>query len=355
VTGRRLRRSAGLTAAFIAVLALALPGSAGAFSKAIWGTPYRNGHNQFPIYKQLGVKIIEADLDWASIAPGQPKRVTSPSDRAYHWPTVIQQIVTQAKRFHMQVLLQITGAPPWSNGGHPWNWAPRPSAYATFAATAAKKYPSVHLWMVWGEPSRAPNWQPFTSAKPGRTLDAAQKVAPHNYARILDAAYGSLKKVSRKNLVVGGSTYSTGDIDTQQWIENLKLPNGRPPRMDIYAHNPFGAQVPLLSAAPSQDGVVQWVDLPRLAKWIDRYLKPGIPIFISEWTIPTAVDQEFNFYVDPPVGARWVTDAMRLSRHWKRIYGLGWIHVYDDPPASYGGLLTASGRRKPLFNAFAHG
>jgi hypothetical protein len=209
--------------------------------------------------------------------------------------------------------------------------------------------------MVWGEPSRKPNFQPETAAKPGRPLDAAQKVAPHNYARILDAAYGALKQVSHSNRVIGGSTYTTGDIDTQQWIENLKLPNGHRPRMDMYAHNPFTDEDPSFSVPPSIPGYVKFSDLPELAGWIDRYLHRGMPIFLSEWTIPTAPDQEFTFYADPPIQAKWIRDALRLCRHWKRIYALGWIHVYDDPPVSYGGLLTAQGVPKPGFDAFAHG
>lgn len=334
---------------------LATPAGASAFSKAIWGVPSRNRVNQFPLYHTLGVKIIEAKLNWSTVAPKRPQNPANPRDRAYHWPVVIQQTINQAKRYHMQVLLQIIGAPRWSNGGHPWNWAPRPSAYATFAATASRHYHMVHLWMVWGEPSRTPNFRPETSAKPGRKLDGAQKVAPHNYARMLDAAYGSLKHVSKRNRVIGGATYTTGDIDTQQWIENLRLPNGRPPRMDIYAHNPFSWRPPSLTIGASPMGEVQFADLKRLAGWIDRYLHKGLPIFLSEWTIPTQADQEFNYYVDPPTAAKWVSQALRLCRHWHRIYGLGWVHVYDDPPASYGGLLTADGSRKPVFNAFAHG
>ena len=87
----------------------------------------------------------------------------------------------------MQVLLEIIGAPSWANGGH-WNWAPSdPSDFATFAAAAARHYPFVHLWMIWGEPTRAPNFEPTTAAKPGSALDAKQKLAPHIYARMLDA------------------------------------------------------------------------------------------------------------------------------------------------------------------------
>jgi hypothetical protein len=350
-----INRRRALAAVCLALALLLAPASAQAFSKAIWGPPFRDGHNQFPIYKQLGVKIIEIDLDWANIAPRRPRHATDPRDPAYHWPRDVQQTVTQARRFHMRVLLQVIGAPGWANGGHPWNWVPRPLTYATFAAAAARRFPSVHLWMIWGEPNRRPNFEPETTATPGRPLTARQKVAPHNYARILDAAYGSLKAVNARNLVIGGSTYTTGDIDTEAWIQNLWLPNGRPARMDMYAHNPFSWSSPSFSVGPSPMGEVQFSDLPRLAGWIDRYLGRGIPLFISEFTMPTAPDEEFGFYADLPGQATWITDVLRLSRHWKRIYALGWIHVYDDPPLSYGGLITAQGVRKPGFDAFAHG
>jgi hypothetical protein len=339
----------------VAVLLALVPASAQAFSKAIWGPVSRNHVSQFPLYRQLGVSIYEHDLNWSQVAPQRPTHPTNPNDRAYRWPAELQQAITQANRFHMRVLLQIIGAPRWANGGHSWNWAPHPAAFADFAAAAARHYSGVHLWMIWGEPSRRPNFQPETPAKPGRALNHAQRVAPHNYAGLVDAAYGTLKRVSRSNLVIGGSTYTTGDIDTLQWIENLRLPNGRPPRMDMYAHNPFSWREPRFSNVASPDGEVQFPDLQRLGLWIDRYLHKGLPIFISEWTIPTAVDQEFNFYVDPPVQGKWVSEALRVSRSWRRIYALGWIHVYDDPPTSYGGLMTVDGVRKPGFDSFARG
>jgi hypothetical protein len=55
---------------FIAMgLLVALPGSAEAFSKAIWGPVYRHGVNQFPLYRQLGVSIYQAELRWSEVAP----------------------------------------------------------------------------------------------------------------------------------------------------------------------------------------------------------------------------------------------------------------------------------------------
>jgi hypothetical protein len=353
----RTRTVLGRLVALAALVMLVAPASSHAFGKAIWGQVYRHGVNQFPLYHRLGVSIYEIELPWAQVAPTRPANSTNPADPAYHWPAEIRQAVTQARRFHMRVLLQIIGAPPWANGGHSSNWAPlRPAAFAAFATAAARHYPSVHLWMIWGEPTKMSSFEPLVPAPAtAPKLDAAQQAAPHLYARLLDASYGALKKVSTRNLVIGGCTYTTGALDTLQWIENLRLPDGHPPRMDIYAHNPFSYQPPSFSVAPSPFGEVQFSDLHELAGWIDKYLKPGLPIFLSEWTIPTAPDQQFNFYVSPHTAAQWITEALHLARGYTRIYGLGWVNVYDDPPTTYGGLLTQGGARKPGFETFARG
>jgi hypothetical protein len=344
--------------ATVLVLAAALPASASAFSKAIWGPVTRDGVNQFPLYHQLGVSIYETNLSWSEVAPARPAHAGDPSDPAYQWPASIDQAIAQASRYHMRVMIQLINAPAWANGGHEDPiWAPRkPADFGAFAAAAARRYPAVHLWMIWGEPTRSGNFEPIAKdVAPYRRLTAAQQTGPHVYAQILDAAYGALKRLSRANEVIGGCTFTRGLIDPLQWIANLRLPNGKPPRMDIYAHNPFSYQDPTFSSTFSDFDMVQFSDLPELARWVDRYLRRGMPLFLSEWTIPTAADNEFNFYVDPPVAGRWVAEALRESRRWHRIAAVGWVNVYDDPPQTYGGLLTASGRQKPSFTAFARG
>jgi hypothetical protein len=212
--------------------------------------------------------------------------------------------------------------------------------------------------MIWGEPTRHRSYEPTTAADPAKPLSRTQRTAPHRYAQMLDASYGALKAASRRNLVVGGMTFTTGDIDTEQWIENLKLPSGRPPRLDLYGHNPFSSRDPNLAAPPSSRGRVDFSDLRRLARWIDRYLgrgRPPIRLFLSEWTIPTAVDDEFNFYVDAGVQAQWITDGLRIARTWSRVYALGWINLHDDLPSTGGGLLDGQGDKKPGYYAWKNG
>ncbi len=328
--------------------------------KAIWGPAVHDGASLFPTYRELGIKIYEDRLYWSSVAPRRPDQPRNPNDPAYVWPAEVTQAVAEAKRYHIQVALQIIGAPTWANGGRPWNWVPRsPQDYANFAIAATRRYPSVHLWMVWGEPSRTPNFEPETPAKPFAKLNAQQQLAPHIYARILDAAYGALKGVSRSNIVIGGMTYTTGDISTQQWIENLRLPDGRPPRLDMYGDDPFSFRAPNLSNPPSPDQEIDFSDQGRLSKLVDRYLgRPGNPdpkLFISEWTVPTKVDEEFNFYVEPLVQAQWITDGLRVAGELPSVYAVGWIHLYDEPPESYGGLLETDGTKKPGFFAWKDG
>ena len=361
-------RAQGIVAALAAVLVLpAGAHAARSDAKAIWGPLTRNGLSQFTLYHDLGVGIYEMQLSWPAVAPTRPRHPRDPNDPAYKWPPTIADALQQASVYHMRVLLMGIGTPGWANGGRAANHVPRRvSDLADFFTAAARRYPAVHLWMVWGEPSRRANFRPLTPASPRqRRLTRAQARAPHRYAQMLDASYAALKAVSRRNLVIGGNTYTTGDIDTSQWIQNLRLPNGRPPRMDLYGHNPFSFRAPNLANPPSPDGEVDFSDLGRLSRLVDRNLAPRhhrIRLFLSEWTIPTASDaadchdSEFNICTTPKVQAQWITDAWRIVRHHSFIYALGWIHVYDDPPGgSQGGLLDSQGRPKPGFYAFKAG
>lgn len=356
---RSVRRHAAWPAALL-ILFCATPASASALAlKAIWGPTVDRGVSQFPVYRDLGIQLVETSLDWATVAPVRPAHPRDPHDPAYAWPVALADTLAGTAGQGIRVAIELTRAPRWANGGRPPNWAPRrPTDYADFAAAAARRYPTVHLWMIWGEPTRQADFRPLVPAAPLTRLTAAQRTAPHRYAQLLDDAYGALKRASRRNLVIGGMTFTTGEIDTQQWIENLRLPNGRPPRLDLYGHNPFTSRDPNLANPPSPSGGVDFSDLRRLAGWIDRYLgrgRPQIKLFLSEWTIPTAVDDEFNFFVTPAVQAQWISDGLRIARSWPRVYALGWIHLYDDRPSTAGGLLDAQGAPKPGYLAWKHG
>jgi hypothetical protein len=356
--------------ALAAAAALAWPAAAdGAPSakKAIWGPVRVDGVSQFPIYRDLGAGVYQIKIHWNRIAPTRPTRARDPGDPAYRWPSALDEAVAEARLHGIRVAVLIAGTPSWANGGRDRRWAPRrPADFGLFARAASSRYPSVRLWIVWGEPTRRRNFQPLLHERRNRPLTGRMRRGPRLYARMLDSAYLQLKRQSRRNLVIGGNSFTTGDVSPLNWIRNLRLPNGRPPRMDMYGHNPFSNRRPYLNRPPLGHGFADFSDLDLLARWVDRWLgrprgKRRMKLFLSELFWPTDhPNHEFNFWVDRRTAATWLTTALRITRRWSRIYTLGWFSLYDDRPRPKGdevnrGLLDRSGRRKPAYLAYKRG
>jgi hypothetical protein len=362
--GRRWTLPLALLSCLVVAAVAAPSASAYRLQKGMWGPTAIDGVSQFPLYERLGVTIFQTGLSWDTIAPTRPANATDPADPAYRWPAEMDRIIAEARTHRISVLLLLAGTPRWANGGRTPEYAPdRPQDFAAFARAAARRYPAVRRWMIWGEPSRANNWKPLEVQPLGSRITRSQARAPRRYARLLDAAYGQLKAQRRSNLVIGGNTYTTGDIRPIDWVRNLKLPSGRPARMDLYGHNPFSFRTPNLRNPPSDQNLVDFSDLGRFDRLIHRTLgRPRgkrIRLFLSEFTIPTAPDSEFNFHVTPRLQSSWITRAFKIART-VRADGLGWIHLRDDPPVRggttiSGGLLTHDGRPKPGFYAFMRG
>jgi hypothetical protein len=323
--------------------------------KAMWGPITVKGKSAFPIYRHLGVGIFQTTLSWDAVAATRPAWPRDPADPSYRWPRELDLAISEGRRYGIRTAVQLAGFPAWANGNRPHQWVARnPRDFADFAAAASRRYPGVRYWQILGEPSRVENFMPLT---PGR------KRGPRLYARLLDTAYGALKHVDRRDLVIGGNTFTVGQYFPYDFIRAMKLPNGKAPRMDLYGHNPFTARRPDLRQRPIGTGLTSdFSDLDTLARVLDRELRrPKIPIFISELTWPTDhPNHEFNFHVTRRTQARWLSDALRISRRWRRIYTLGWISLYDEMPLPAGGqsnrgLLDWRGRKKPAFYAYARG
>ena len=345
-----------------ALLAVSAPADAApSRKKAIWGPVEVDGRSQFPIYADLGVGIFQVDLQWALTAPTRPAAPRDPADPAYRWPASIDLAVREAARHDMAVSLLVLGTPGWANGGRSREWAPDdPEDYADFLEAAKRRWPSIRHWMIWAEPSKASNWQPLVADR-GRPLRGGARLGPRLYARLLDTAYGRLKALDRRNLVIGGNTYTVGTVRPLYFLRAMRLPDGRAPRMDLYGHNPFSLRRPDIAAGPLGNGFADFADLDTLARWVDRNLgrrNGRLRLFLSEYSLPTdKPNYELNFHVSRRVQARWLAQAYREARGWSRIYTLGYLGLYDEPPNAAGnevrrGLIDASGRRKPAYGAY---
>ncbi len=335
--------------------------------KLIWG-PYNAA--AFNTYSELGAGLYEITINWSRIAPTKPADPTDPSDPAYQWTPAVEEAITNAQAHGIQVVLEVMGSPSWANGGRPWRWAPtNPEEYAEFITAASKRWPEVHYWQIWGEPTRRENFMPLPKHALGLNLTPQQRRGPEIYAQILDDAYVALKKVNPSNLVIGGNTFTGGDIRPLTFIKYLRLPDGKPPRMDLYGDNPFGYRRPDLSTPLINpgSGVADFCNLKVIAQYVDRYLsrdgrnmqKPRL--FLSEYFLPTDhANFEFNYWVTEATAANWLSTAFSIVRSWHRIYTLGWFELYDEAPNGLGtevnrGLLTYTGQKKPAYYAYKNG
>ena len=356
--------------ALAAACAAAAPARAAAavtLKKSMWGPASVAGASQFPVYADLGVGLWQQNLSWRATAPRRPADPSDPADPAYAWPAGLDAAIADAARHGIEVSLLVMRTPAWANGGRSGRWAPdRPRDFARFLAAASRRYPAVRHWMIWGEPTKAANFQPLRDDR-GRRLRGRGLRGPHIYARMLDAAYVALKGVSPRNLVIGGNTFTVGTVTPRRFIQALRLPSGRPPRMDLWGHNPFSLRRPVLAQPPLGRGFADFGDLDTLARWLDRNMRGARPggrrlrLFLSEMSIPTDHRNfEFNFWVTRAVQARWITDALQATRAWRRIYTFGYLGLYDDPLLADGlqverGLIARDGARKPAYDAFKRG
>ncbi len=320
--------------------------------KMIWGpVVLPNGRSAFPIYHQLGVQVFQIDLNWAQAAPTRPSDAENPNDPAYRWPSELNQVLSAAAHYGIRVCLLVQGTPPWANGGQGSGWAPtNPNDYGQFLVAASRHYRSVRYWMIWGEPNRSGNFEPMPFDSP---------VGPRAYALVLNAAYHALKQVTPKNVVIGGDTWSFGTVDPADFVRWMRLPDGKPPPMDFYGHNPFSVRFPNLAEKPYFAGLRDLNDIDTLEAQLQRTYHRRVPLWLSEYTVSSDhTNRAFNFAVSRTQQARWLAAAYQLVDSVPYVAGLGWYDLLDEAPTVQGqlttGLMTWNLQPKPAFYAYQH-
>ena len=376
-----VRRTLLTAASVLIALLLLAPAASAATRKAIWGhTRLPDGTSAFPTYKKLGVKTYQIALRWDRTALRQPTRPTDPSDPAYRWPGIVDEAVREARRYGIKVALIVTGSPSWANGGRTSEWAPGVRHYTNFLQAATRRYRSVKMWMIWGEPSLRSRWMPLPSRKGSGV---------RRYASLLDASYVALKRRSKRNIVIGGGSITYGDVPPTIFIKNLKVKNRRrngrgpatrPARLDWYLHNPYSRRFPNIrntrlspNSRDMSDVDLLYKEVGRvyrraakqfkrrgargLRRYYKKYRKKGPKLWLSEFSVSSDHgNSSFGFYVTREQQARYLAAAFKIARKARYVAGIGWFKLYDDPPNSTtkltNGLFTYDMKPKPAYHAY---
>ena len=325
--------------------------------KAIWGPlDLPNGKSAGPVYKKLGVDVLQVGVRWSDIAVSRPAAPRDPADPAYSWDPTIDRAIKMGRYYGFSVALLVVGTPPWANGGQDDRWVPdKPKDYGDFVYAASKRWPDIRRWMIWGEPGRLDRFMPNARNDPR---------GPRAYAKLLDAAYAGLHAASRRNLVIGAMTFTAGDVVPRDFVKWMKLPNGKPPRLDMWGHNPFSTRRPDMRQTPYADGNYDFSDMDTLYRQVwhtyrkayKRWRKRGPRIWVSEYTIQAEHgSNDFNYYVSLQDQGEWIWRAFLEANKHPYIDDVGWLGLLDEPLAPYNrttGLLTYNLERKPAYVQF---
>ena len=295
--------------------------------------------------------MLQVQIRWDRVARSRPADPRNPDDPAYRWPADVDTAYARGQAHGIRLMLMVIGTPGWANGGQPWSSVPKNARdYADFAVAAARRYPLVRHWMIWGEPSQSYNFRPQERNGPA---------GPRAYAVLLDRAYGSLKAHNRRNIVIGGNTWTLGgEVRPSDFVRWMRLPTGRPPRLDWFGHNPFTTRFPDLRKRPYVRGLRDFSDIDTLVGEVRRAYRPlnrRPRLWLSEFCVSSDRDnRSFNFHVSRRAQARWLKAAYRIAARTGYVAGLGWFKLLDEPQRNglTTGLLTADGRRKPAFHAY---
>ena len=137
--------------------------------------------------------VVRLHVFWRSVAPTEPAQPQNPADPAYDWGTLDGSITDAADR-GLRVLLTITAAPDWAEGGNrPGNvnagsWKPSPPAYGQFAHAVAERYsgdfsglPRVRHFQAWNEQNLEGHLSP--------QYEDGKQFSVDHYRRMLNAFY----------------------------------------------------------------------------------------------------------------------------------------------------------------------
>jgi hypothetical protein len=369
-----LRRRIGVAAAIILVAAgLAVP-AAQAKQHMLVGiqddamTLHGNPQFTFSTLKSLRTQIIRINLNWNEVAKRRPAHPQDPADPAYDW-TVYDRAIRYAAQYGMQAMLSVLFTPSWANGGKAKNVPPTNyTDLRNFSYAAATRYsghyipntddfqevylPAVSYWTAWNEPSN-PIWLQQTAG--GRF------VSPRSYARICTAVWQGVhftnfvgEKVAcgvtgpRGNNAPRSSRPSLSPLAFMALTKRAGLRN-----LDAYAHNPYYGSPSETPASKPRGNAVTLGNINKLIALVNK-LWGKKRIWITEYAWQTPPDRVFG--VSLARQAAYVRQSYAIARANPRIDLMVWFMLRDDTNIGIGwqsGFLTAAGKKKPAFSAFA--
>jgi hypothetical protein len=356
-------------------------------------TLYGDPVTGFQALRALNAKVLRVNLywggtKWAVSRAAKPADPTDPGDPAYDW-AIYDRLVRYAATYHVKIVFSILFTPSWANGGKARTVAPSdPQQLRDFAFAAAERYsgyyvppswqqqptlapptqplPAVTMWTAWNEPNN-PIW---LTPQYKRVGGAWRIESAYQYAKICNAVYAGVHGVliSPKKGPVPGEQVACGvtgpkgndapstgraSVDPLSFLVAAKKFGMK--KFDVYAHHPYYSapgESPTFVPTGNFKRRVQLGNIKVLLAELTKLYGPK-HLWITEYGYQTnPPDRAFG--VSLAKQALYLKQAYAIARANPRIDMLLWFLIKDEPNLGgwQSGLETASGKKKPAWNAF---
>ena len=351
-------------------------------------TLYGNPATAFAALSALRTQVLRVNLYWGGkygVANKKPADPTDPGDPAYNW-ALYDRLVAYAKTYKIKVMFSILFTPAWANGGKPRTVAPtNPKDLQNFAYAAAERYsglwtpptwqrnatlgigngplPKVNMWTAWNEPNN-PIWLTPQYKRVGGRWRIESAV---QYAKICNAVYNGIHSTFLGPLPdehvacgvtgpKGNDAPSTGRASVDPISFLVAAHRYGMKRFDVYAHHPYadaGDEAPSFVPRGAHARRIQLGNISQLLRTITKFYGPK-HLWITEYGYQTNPPDRTIFGISWAKQALYMKQAYALARRNPRIDMFLWFLIKDEPKMGgwQSGLETATGRKKPSWNAF---
>ena len=363
----RRRALTGLAMATVAG-ALALPSTGLAGVAAIQDdvltiAPLDQIPSRIELVKQTKAKVARIDILWSRVAPTPPVTPTDPNDPAYDFKR-LDLIFSSLVASGITPIVSTYSTPDWAVAGtnipHPTTEynpnAPKPGAFAAFMQAVATRYngfftppgalaplPRVRHYEVWNEP----NLKAFFSVNGQSTIGG--------YINLVKAAYPAIKRGNTNSIVIAGvggprSSTGNGNVSARVWMTKLVATPANV-KFDAYSQHIYPSRGPLFSTPSYDRAFPTWKSLPDIFTALDKK-KKGMKLYITEAGYTTKKTEFRDVKVTFAQQKLFLTQLFGLKDvKSPRVAAVVWFNLQDNKNWP-GGLLTATGVKKPSYNAF---
>ena len=307
-----------------------------------------------------GATVIHTTANWATLAPTRPTHPSDPDDAAYQLDD-LDELVREAARYGLRVMIDVTGTPKWANGGQPQNHMPKNlNDFATFVRMLALRYDGrnpgkgqVSLWSVWNEPNLNLFLTPQFSGK--------KIVSVSNYAKLFKVAYAAIKSQNPSAQVAAGETsargrdkHIAGQSDTVAPGTFAKLLARIPGvHFDAWAQHPYPTSRTATPLEIVKYPNVTLSQLPTFEKSLASEFHRKVPLWITEFGYETKPTQPKG--VTLAQQSAYARQALTIARNDPDVQMFCWFTFRDNPGNPWkSGLESADGSPKPSLGPFEY-